>query len=275
MSFELFKDTNPFIFRLPQSWLVAFISEWLDFEERTIFDTAVSSHEHREYYLSCLRQLNLESDLSVYIADLQWFSVRQIPVRSVLLTCNVTRIQNRSNIYLPFLESLKVEFIDANEVIDQAILYLVRNSPNIQSIKLMTRPKVTDAGIQHIADFCPLLQDFYFCPWPNCSVIVSTLVNLFRRCSLLKEVSLCQYILENYSGTDLCQLKEFGHLFKSLAVFNRPNQDINAKDIVDFLLMCSNVEELDYTGVRSKDDSTMLQRLGEMCPMINQLPMTK
>ena len=51
-------------------------------------------------------------------------------------------------------------------------------------------------------------------------------------------------------------------------MFNNPDDNINAKDIISLLSLCPNLTELDYNSERSDDDSLMLQRLGAICPLI-------
>ena len=272
------KKSIPFIFRLPKAWLIAFISDWLPNQELAILDTAVTNHEYREHFLSCLRQLNPEKHWSVNNLSLQWISLRQVSVHSIEFNCDVTKTQAISNLYLPLLVSLEVDFQKGDENVDQAILYLVRNSPEIQSVKLQSKSEITDAGVRHIADFCPLLKDFSFCPCDTAaSVTILSLLYLFRSCSLLENVSFTRGILDKYSGADLHQLKEFAHLFDSLSLLNAPDEDriINYKDIISLLALCSKLTELDYGSAGSLDDSKILQRLGEMCPMIEKFTYTK
>ena len=268
-------ESIPFLFRLPKAWLTAFISDWLPIQEIANLDTAITNHEHRDHFLSCLRQLNPEIHWSVHNLSLQWLSLRQFSVFSIEFNCDVTKIQSFSNLYLPLLISLEVDFQEGDGTIDEAILYLLRTCPEIQSIKLQTSSAITDVGVRHIADCCPLLQDFHFCPWVGVSVDISTLVYLFRHCPLLESVDLIQAVLEDYSGSDLRQLKEFGHVIESISVYNDPDVNINAKDIIELLLLCPKLTELDYTSTRTVDDSLMLQRLGEICPSITKFNYNK
>ena len=208
-------EVIPFIFRLPKAWLTAFISDWLPIEEIAILDTTVTNHENREHLQSCLRQLNPKITWHVNNFSLQWLSLRQVPVFSIVFNCDMKKIQHLSNVYLPLLVSLEVDFQRTDKTeeppftfppspppprkdIDEAILYLVRNSQEIQYIKLHAFCNVTDAGVWHVADFCPLLHDFCLCPDKNVNVNVTTLVHLFRRCSLLKNVSLGYYLGGGY-----------------------------------------------------------------------------
>ena len=267
----------PFIFRLPKAWLTAFISDWLSIKEKVHFDSAVTNHEHRDHFLACLRHSHPEKHWIVDNVSLQWLSLRRISIHSIDFTCDISKIQTLSNLRLPLLVSLEVYFLEGEETIDQAIYYLIRNSPEIQSIKLQTNAEITDAGVLHIANCCPLLKDLFLCPWGNDGITITALMHLFDHCTLLDTVGLTQSVLSNYSGADLQQLKDYGHLFDALTVFNEPFHDesIEAKDIVDLLACCPHVRELDYTSAHADDDAIVLQRLGDVCPIIEMFSFNK
>lgn len=269
----------PFFFRLPKAWLAAFISDWLSIKEMAHFDTAVTNHEHRDHFLACLQHSNPEKLWSVDNLSLQWLSFRRVAMISIDFKCDVTKIQSLSNLYLPLTVSLEVDFhLEGEENIDQAIYYLIRSSPEIQSIRLQTNPEITDAGLLHIANGCPLLKDLFLCPWESCDITITALMYLLRRCTLLEAVGLTQAALSDYSGADLQQLKEFGHLFDSITLYYEPftnDESIEAKDVVDFLVYCSNVREFDYTSSHANDDATVLRRLGEICPLMEMFSFNK
>ena len=263
--------------RSKEAWFVSFLSEWLSFSDLVSLDNAITLHEDRKYFHSCLEKLNQEIRWDTSNMSLQWLSLRKIPACTVVLQCDVTKVDQLINLSLPSLEKLVVLFQEDSKVRneDQCILNLIRNSPNLQSIHLHDQSNgITHVGIRQIAQSCQnTLTNFHLCcnKYPVTTISVDQLVEFFTQCTKLETVGLVHGALENYSGDDLRQLQRFGHLFVCLGLINDPfSHNTSSNDIVELLKVCGNLKEFDYTSVGS-DNHVVLDSIGgDACPLLER-----
>ena len=329
LDFSSLTLSNPkvlLLFHVPQSLLVGLLSEWLDLRSLGRLDTAVSSKIYRPLFLNSLHIMRSETVENIERCEWstcstlgewsglwwRWLSIRRIYVESVSLsdrnqinTIWSTAIDNDELLVLPSLR--KVQFSSCS---DDDLAYLVRTSPDVQSITFETstsrffpleglpseylsdrrnEPYVSDVGVQMIAQ--SYQHSLHFLSYSRtvwCGYNVSelsedcvdfflrsgrALVSLCHQCSRLQEVKLSGDTLRTIDLNDLCP---FAHLFCELKLtwmndaYLRPSDQV----ISNLLQKCGKLKKLTYSGSNpseSADPRLVLTALHQSCPLLEDL----
>ena len=319
------KLPTPLLFRIPQALLVGIVSEWLDLKSIGILDTTMCSKAYRPLLLICFQVMRSETVEDVDPADWssfnhgawsgwwwQWLSLRQIYVESVILSGKLhnsiwsNAMENDEILLLPSLQ--KVHFVTCS---DDDLGYLIRTSPNIQSLSFETHvslfypktgfashyfssrrndPFVSHVGLNAIAQsYQHCLESFSFerrvwcgygpvSEWQDgCEDYFlrtgQSLINLFQQCSRLHSVRLTGDTLRAVDDKALCP---FGHLFRELPFEDFPSFGLSDQSIANLLRQCINLRKAKYNGSRSEDTGKLLvlTALYQSCSMLMDLQLT-
>jgi hypothetical protein len=256
------KVRDPLLFRLPNGWLVAFISEWLDMPSIGKLDTAVSSKKHRSQFLNSLQSMRSSSVDTFAFGSSKidkwsgwWW--RWLSIRSVYVTCaSLYRNGVRSALVIPSLEKAEVRYFE-----DEDLTCLVRNSPSLRSLDLSGH--VTGTALRTIADLHQSLEELSLRSSQNIGSDdrAAALLHVLRQCSNLKRVSLTGEALHS---ANLGELLPFGNLFYELD-FYVINGRYPAETISNLLSECVNLRKLKYRG----NDSALVVAL-QSCPLLEE-----
>ena len=328
LDFSSLTLSNPkvlLLFHVPQSLLVGLLSEWLDLRSLGRLDTAVSSKIYRPLFLNSLHIMRSETVENIERCEWstcstlgewsglwwRWLSIRRIYVESVSLygkehnTIWSNAIDNGELLVLPSLRMIKFSSCS-----DDDLAYLVRTSPDVQSITFETstsrffpleglpseylsdrrnEPYVSDVGVQMIAQ--SYQHSLHFLSYSRtvwCGYNVSelsedcvdfflrsgrALVSLCHQCSRLQEVKLSGDTLRTIDLNDLCP---FAHLFCELKLtwmndaYLRPSDQV----ISNLLQKCGKLKKLTYSGSNpseSADPRLVLTALHQSCPLLEDL----
>ena len=333
LDFSSLTLSNPkvlLLFHVPQSLLVGLLSEWLDLRSLGRLDTAVSSKIYRPLFLNSLHIMRSETVENIERCEWstcstlgewsglwwRWLSIRRIYVESVSLsdrnqinTIWSTAIDNDELLVLPSLR--KVQFSSCS---DDDLAYLVRASPDIQSLNFETSimrflpqegllskilsnrrndPYVSDIGLQIIAQAYQhsLLflsyERMVWCGYGPASELSedcvdyfvrsgNALVSLCHQCSRLQEIKLSGDALRTIDLNELCP---FGHLFRELKFEGKDDAYLRPSDqvISNLLQKCANLTKLTYSGSNpneSADPRLVLTTLHQSCPLLEELDLS-
>ena len=271
----------PLMFQLPNAWLVAFLSEWLDMPDIGKLDIAISSNEHRPQFL-----LNLQSMRSTSVDSFsdgrgrklgydanggwtgwwwRWLSIRQIYIESVLLR----GMDVRSDLIIPSMQKVVVDSFAVDD-----FQYLVRNCPALRSLCL--HGYVTNIGLRIVTNLHQSLEEFSF---SNFSLNDQTeafflrraaaLIDILRQCSRLQKVSLTGRSLR---FVDVKQLVPYGHLFHELGLTIKDRIIADGQAISNFLTNCGNLRKLRFVGsVEDEETPLVLTAIFQYCLLLEEV----
>ena len=279
----------PWLFRLPNTWLVSLLSEWLDMPSIGKLDTAISDRNHRPQFLlslQCMRSTSVDTFSDRVAGKLgwkfgewmiswwRWLSVRQIYIQMLTLHGN----DARSDLVVSSLQKV----IATTWFKDEDLFYLVRNCPTLRSlsIELMHEPRhrksVDLTGLKSLPNLRESLEEFSFSiSIENSSFleyfsvrIAAALIDVFYQCSRLQKVSLMGDSLRSVNTESLLP---YGHLFHELWFKNNHNT------VPHLLNSCSNLRKVFFDRARydEENDRLLLTALGQSCPLLEELVMSR
>ena len=201
----------PFFFRLPRSWFVALLSEWLNMCAVGALDTAMTMHSHRQEYLRCLeemRSVDINKPCMFHLCGiffrserlnfkLQWITRRRVHIEYCQLESTTEEVCQE--LHLPMLRTLVLYGVH-----DSSYLLLLRSCADLRSITLH-HPSA--ALLQGLAQCCPLLEEVII-PHAKCgqeqvaAVAIDDVIAFLRRCSCLKNVILRNSFFLSYVNSD-------------------------------------------------------------------------
>jgi hypothetical protein len=171
--------------------------------------------------------------------------------------CDVLR-----DVQLPALRELDIDSDRCQELLQ----LIVRNSPELRSIRIRGQHVSMGTSLHQIANSCPRLEDFDFRHLGaigTVAVPVDDLYFLLSQCAQLKNVK-----LHARTEGDLGRLGEFGHLFVELDDVSRT--DPSAPPTVGFLDLarcCPRLTSLYFKSSRAND----LLVIANSCPLLKSL----
>ena len=265
----------PLFTKLPDAWMVALLSEWLDLPSIGMLDTGVSSKKHRPQFLSSLRNMRSTSlgkficgSGGLYCPDSlgrweqrlwRWLSVRRIHAGSFFLRCNSVR----SDLVIPSMRKVTAESF---EYVD--LYYLIHNCPSLRflSLELSSNNRVDYRGVE----FPLSLEEFTFRGYSfteNSHSKSIFLVDVLRHCSHLQKVSLTGDAL---LSVDLDELLPYGHLFHELWFLCEVSTIGNPQIIANLLSKCSNLKKLRCDSDYDEQASVVVAVIYQ-CPLLKEL----
>ena len=140
-----------------------------------------------------------------------------------------------------------------------------------------TGERLTETAFEAIAFSCKDLEEFSYADFRGADVVgfvreatAAALVDMIRRCSKLKKVSLTG---DTLCGMKLEDLLPFGHLFHELHFQDYSNDPATGQTISNLLCRYGNLRKFDYCGgVDTKErDRLVLTALCQSCPLLEEL----
>ena len=290
----MWKRDIPLLFQLPNAWLVAVLSEWLDMPSIGRLDVAVSSKKHRPQFLNslqCMRSTSAElfskgpgQDIQLREAGqwmgpwLRWLSIRQIHVESIVLCGN----EMRSDFIIPSMRRVQAKkyFLNAD------LQFLIRNCPSLQSLSIetMTHDEDTievpvDIDLELLSGLCQSLEEFSYYRFAYLQTYrehdqeyyrrtAAALVNMLRQCTRLRKVSLTGDTLQL---VNLVELHQHGHLFHEVELKQYDRVFPYGQATANFFVCCSNLRKLRYQGDNNDQDSLVLTAIHRSCLVLEAL----
>ena len=284
----------PLLFQLPNAWLIALLSEWLDIPSIGKLDTAISVETYRRQFLlslgimrsttidsfsdgrgrgeTCLRGSRTGEWTGYWW---RWLSIRQIYIERITLRTS----EVRSNFIIPSLQKVISISLD-----DDDLHYLVHNSPALRSLSLEaqvfdTGRLMSQNGLQVLTNLHLTLEEltvdwhFYVGVYrEDYSQTAAALIDVFRHCSKLKKVSLNGNTLQFLILEDLLP---FAHLFYELRFY----RERTYQAIPELLRRCINLRKFDYCGREYDEyvaddgvfDQSVLTAVSHWCPLLEDL----
>ena len=264
----------PLLFQLPSAWLVALLSEWLDMPSIGMLDTAISAKNYRPQFLDILRIMRsfsidcfseergrgrLWSDIIVLTRCWwRWLSIRQIHVKNTII-CGKTAV---SDLAIPSMRK-----VVARKFRQVDLYYLVRNCPSLRSLdlSLASDGTVIDNGLSFVAkNLHQTLEEFRLA---GVGFRRKDLIDVFRRCTHLRSVSLTDDTLKSVS---LNELIPYGHLFDEL------HFEGTRRAIEGLLAKCSNLRKFTYHGSHKnkKQNALIMSAIHRSCPLLENLDLS-
>ena len=258
----------PMFFRLPEDFIIDFLSQWMDIRDLGRLDTAMTMHSLRPTFLQDLQRVRSTTvDRHVIIGQgtgltsfkfLVWLSNRRIYVENISLRplspASITEEK------LPFLRQLHSTVSDS--VSESDAVALVKSSPALQTISLYTSTRVQEV-LRQIADHCPLLEELMLIY----SFSMDDLHYLLDKCSALRNITL-HHIKEWPDDNCWERLQPYGHLFQRIEIHeNAPNYPAFA----DFIGACPHLKLLAYCDIPETSEGEILLRAAQTCPLLESL----
>ena len=236
----------PLFLRVPSAYFVGILSEWLDLKSVARLDTAMTNRDHRPSTLSNFERMKFLQMNGILLKGkaVKWLSLRKIPLEHLLFDSSIGA-GFLGGVTLPFLKKLECEAIN-----DLSMHCLVSTSPLLQSIKFGSTSTISDAGLMHIMDHCPILQQLSLKQNITSSIFPGfketftsdALLKLLHKCTNLKSVFLCSGIIGKLKSHDMERLVEFGNLFE---VLEFPHViAASSESITKFLKSCAGLKSI-------------------------------
>ena len=163
----------PLLFKLPNAWLIAFLSEWLDMPSIGKLDTAISTKKYRSQFLNSLQSMRsiavdsfsdcrclgvLDGDSDWTGQWWRWLCFREIYVERASLYGNDVRFD---------LVILSMRNVEIENCEDDDLQYLVRNCPSLRRLGITTRTSagqqvVSAVGLLALANLHQSLEEFSY-----------------------------------------------------------------------------------------------------------------
>ena len=258
----------PMFFRLPEDFIIDFLSQWMDIRDLGRLDTAMTMHSLRPTFLQDLQRVRSTTvDRHSIVGQgtgltsfkfLVWLSNRRIYVEIIsvwpLSPASITEEK------LPFLRQLHSTVSDS--VSESDVVALLKSSPALQTISLYTSTRVQEV-LRQIADHCPLLEELMLIY----SFSMDDLHYLLNKCSALRNVTL-HHIKEWPDDNCWERLQLYGHLFQDIGIHeNAPNYPAFA----DFIGACPRLKALEYRDIPETSEGEILLRAAQTCPLLQSL----
>ena len=269
----------PWLFQLPNAWLVAFLSEWLDMPSIGTLDMAISSNEYRPSFLRSLqsmRSTDVDSFSDRHREFLgyenggwtgwwwRWLSIRQIYIKSIIVDGDDVR----SDLVIPSLQK-----VVADSFTDDDLYYLVRNCPALRCLRLDNdddlEPVVTHIGLNFLTDLRQSLEELsYYVSYSEQYELygqtTAALINVLRQCPKFQKLYLTGY---TWCVLNLEELSTFGHILYELELRSEGRTIAAAgQAIPNFLNSCKNLRKIYYEGDEDEEiDRGVLAALHRSC----------